>query len=352
MKKRHARRALPVSMGALICVGLLQGLLPGLVSAQSSDGAHPPTITSFEITHISTDNEGVKKSWLEISWHTEDADRVRLYKDGRELRGRSRLADGTVGWPVSMDRGFKVQHKSSALFKLVAENEQGEVSRTVAVEAQDAVKPPIADGPEILEFRLEPQSIAPGDAVRFYWQTRGAYRVQLHDDQGEIESRIVLPKGDFGWPLSMDGSVSESPSESTTYKLVAIGKAGSVSESFQVEVAGGECHVQVTISGKYGKYTDGIGVYRAGPRGPGEFLFDKAVSTVRDRRTSRDPSSPQELQRASFTAPPGEYFLIPRGGGQDNVGPFSVLYRPGRSRITCISGSSERFSFTSDQAEY
>ena len=352
MKKKLLCRPLRASLRVMICVGLLHGLLHlGPASAQGSDAADLPTITSFEITHTSTDDQGQRKSWIEISWHTEGADRVRLYKDGREIRGRNQLSDGTIGWPVSVDRGFRLQLRSPARFELVAENEQGEVSRAVDVEAESG-EAPVPRGPEIVEFRVEPQKVTSGDPVRFYWQTRNAYRVELHDDHGAMESRIVLPKGNFGWPLSMDGAVSESPSESTTYKLVAVGKTGSVSESAEVKVAGGVCQVQVTISGRYARYTDGVGVFRAGPRGPGEFLFDNAVSTVRDHRGSRDRNSPQVFQKASFTAPPGEYFLVPRGGGQDNLGPFSALYRPGRSRISCTAGSTERLSFTSDQAEY
>lgn len=353
MKKKLLCRPLRSALRVMICVGLLHGLLHlGPASAQGSGAADLPTITSFEITHTSTDNQGQRKSWIEISWHTEGADRVRLYKDGKELKGRAQLSDGAIGWPVSSNRGFKLQLQSPARFELVAKNEQGEVSRAVDVEAQSEEGTPATGGPEIVEFRVEPEEVASGDPVRFYWQTRNAYRVELHDEHGVMESRIVLPKGNFGWPLSMDGAVSESPTESTTYRLVAVGKAGSVSESAQVRVAGGGCHVQVTISGRYAKYTDGVGVFRAGPRGPGEFLFDNAVSTVRDHRVSRDRSSPQVFQKASFTAPPGEYFLVPRGGGQDNLGPFSVLYRPGRSRITCTAGGTERLSFTADQAEY
>jgi len=90
--------------------------------------------------------------------------------------------------------------------------------------------------PEIVDFRVEPQNIKRGKQVRFYWQVKNAQKVQLFDSYGEIESRIQLPNGAYGWLLNIDGSYMENLNKSETYILKASNNIGSVEKQVKVSV--------------------------------------------------------------------------------------------------------------------
>ncbi len=350
MKKRAANRRRSAGIGVALFV--TAGLLGGAASAAGT----PPTIASFSVTPVTEGEKGAEGNWVELSWQTEGADRVRLLRDRQEMRGRHQLPNGEIGWPLSMGGGLKMRLKAPAVFELVASNDGGQVSKIVEVETTGKPPAPAPRGPRILSFEAKPRTIQPGGTVRFSWQTENAGLVRLYDDQGELESRIELPSGKLGWPLRMNGAVQESPGRSTTYRLVALSKTGKTSKSLEVTVAGdeaaaedGECTVTASITGKYGKFTDAVGVFQARAGGLGDFLFKSSVRTTRDHRTKGGTTT---SQRSSLKVPPGEYFLVPSGGGEDGAGPFAVIYKPGRAAFTCRGGNSGRISFKADFAEY
>ncbi len=343
-------RSAAVGAVLMIAAGLLLG---GPVSA---DAASPPAITSFSVTPVTDGEKGAEGNWVELSWKTEGADRVQLFRGGQEMPGRHQLPSGDVGWPLSMDGGLKTRLKKDAVFELVASNDDGQVSKTVEAGPAARRQSPTAGGPRILSFEATPRTIQSGGTVRFSWETEDAQLVRLFDGQGELESRIVLPSGKLGWPLSMNGALQETLDSSMTYKLVALSKTGRTSKSLDVIVErdeaaaeGGDCAVTVSITGKYGKFTDAVGVFRARAGDLGDFLLKSPVRTTRDHRTKGGVTS---SQRSRMTVPPGEYFLVPSGGGEDGVGPFAVIYQPRRAGFTCRDGRSGRISFKADFAEY
>ena len=342
MKGRETIRTDRRQLALLAALGLV---FAGLAAA---DGSRP-RIRSFRVTPVTEGDQGAAGNWVELSWVTEGADSVRLYKDDREMKGRVQL---------SMKSGLRTRLTKPAVFKLVAENAEGQVSK--AVEAGPAAGP--GDGPRILSFEAEPRTLTPGQTVRFHWQIENAGQVQLLDDRGPLESRIELPSGKLGWPLSMNGALQESPEKTTTYTLLAASKTGKTSKSLEVTVTtatettddgpkDGEptCRVTVSIHGKYGHATDAVGVFRARGSGLGDFLFERPVTTVRDHRKKPEPAA---YQRSIITLPPGEYMLVPSGGGSDSFGSFGVIYKPGRSRFSCENGNSGRVSIRADHAEY
>ena len=93
--------------------------------------------------------------------------------------------------------------------------------------------------PEILTFNIEPQNIYKGDPIRYYWEVKNAQKVQLYDSFGEIEmSRIQLPNGKYGWPLKINGEVSETLNKTETYILKATNNFGTEEKTFKVTVMG------------------------------------------------------------------------------------------------------------------
>lgn len=345
-----------IGLVLLVAASLFRG---GLALA---DDASPPIITAFSVSPVTEGEQGAEGNWVELTWATEEADRVRLYLDGQELRGRQQLANGEIGWPLSMNGGLKTRLKKPAVFELVAANAGGQVSKLVEVEAAARPEAPASEGPRILSFEATPRTIKPGDSVRFSWKTRDASLVRLYDDRGEIESRIMLANGKLGWPLSITGAFEESPEKTTTYKLVAITKTGSTSKSIEVTVESAvvavdegqeetheDCRVIVSIHGKYGKFTDAVGVFRAPGGGTGELVLKSPVATVRDHRAGRDAAA---YQRSSLTVAPGVYRLVPSGGGEDAAGPFGVIYQPRYGTFTCGDGNSGDLSFKAEFAEY
>jgi len=80
--------------------------------------------------------------------------------------------------------------------------------------------------PTIINFKATPSPVEAGNVVKFYWEVKGPATVRLYDDYGEVEGRIQLDNGTFGWPLKMPGAFSTSLNKTETYKLVAENRAG------------------------------------------------------------------------------------------------------------------------------
>jgi len=341
MNKRNQSYAKIKCLIFFIIVGLL---LPYSIVAQDLNKSLLPTIPSFKAIHETTDGvNDTKVNWIEFSWETKSANRVRLYKEGVEIKSRSQLSNGEIGWPLSMARGYKTQYNKPTIYELVAENDKGKVSKKLSVKLKKEIITPISIQPKILDFRAEPQNIKSGEQVSFYWLAKNAYQVRLYDSFGEIKSRIKLPKGNFGWPLAMNGAYSEDLNKSETYKLVVTGKNGSVSRSVKVSVSDKKCRLNVSITGKYSKNTDGIGVFEVIPGSVNKFLFKRPVNRF---------SKKNNTSESAINLLPGNYYLAPYGGGKDKHGNFGVIFKPRNIHYTCKNGNSKYITIKADFAEY
>jgi len=320
-------------------------LFPSTTTSQNQVKSSLPTINSFKVMHKTTDEtNGSKINWIEFSWETEGADRVRLYKEGVEIKSRSQRSNGEIGWPLSMAGGFKSQYKKSAMYELVAENDKGKVSEKLDSKLKKERIPPIAMQPEILDFRVEPSRIKSGGQVSFYWKVKNAYQVRLYDSFGEIKSKIKLPKGNLGWPLSMNAVYSENLSKSETYKLVVTGKNGTVTKSVKVLISDKKCRLIALITGIYSKNTDGVGVFEVIPGKENKFLFKRPVTIFHEEGNVSYKSTIDVL--------PGNYYLAPYGGGKDKHGNFGVMYKPRNIHYTCINANTKHITIKADFAEY
>ena len=326
----------------IIVIGIF---FPSTTTAQSQVKSSLPTIISYTITQKTPNKiNGYKTNWIEFNWEIEGADRVKLYKEGVEIKSRSQRSNGEIGWPLSMAGSFKSQHKKSAIYELVAENDKGKVSEKLNVTMEKKEIPPIALRPEIIDFRVEPKNINSEGKVSFYWQVKNAYQVRLYDSFGEIKSRIQLPKGNYGWPLSMNGEYSENLNKSEIYKLVLTGKNGTLSKKVKVLVNGNKCKLVVSITGIYSKNTDGIGIYKVTSNGINKFLFKSPVNAINKQG--------QISYWSTIKLPSGNYYLAPYGGGKDKHGNFGVMYKPRNIYYNCIDGKTKYITIKADFAEY
>ena len=240
-----------LSIGCLVFIFLVT---PVLLQAQQS--ASLPTILSFEINPTTVEDLGGE--WIEFSWRTKDVDRVRLYRDGREIKGRSQLSNGEFGFPTLLTGGFKTQNSKSATYELVAENEHGKATKTIVVPAAGAEPAPPPSRPKIVSFRASPALVEAGKNVKIFWEVKDAETVRFFDDHGELESRIKLDNGTYGWPLTMPGAFSTTQNKTTTYKLVAKNREGKIArKSFTVRVKASQLKRTLTIQQKSnGRYLD------------------------------------------------------------------------------------------------
>jgi hypothetical protein len=97
-----------------------------------------------------------------------------------------------------------------------------------------------------------------GKNVKIFWEVKDAETVRFFDDHGELESRIKLDNGTYGWPLTMPGAFSTTQNKTTTYKLVAKNRAGKIArQSFTVRVKASQPKRTLTIQQKSnGRYLD------------------------------------------------------------------------------------------------
>jgi hypothetical protein len=87
--------------------------------------------------------------------------------------------------------------------------------------------PALAEEPRIVFFRVDP-TVRNGETWHeFHWEVLGVDRVRLFSDRGEMESRIQLDDGSFGWPASMPGALSMKLGLTPNcFRLVAEGPRG------------------------------------------------------------------------------------------------------------------------------
>jgi hypothetical protein len=196
--------------------------------------------------------------------------------------------------------------------------------------AQDAALP------RIVSFRVTPNPVQRGEFVSFFWEVRNADRVRLFDDFGEIETRNMLPNGEFGWPLSESGAESMSVNKATIFKLVAENRDGRETTS-SVTVRLVEAKQFCTVLGR----VTGTPVQtRLLPNGPIETFELKQVGVfVPGERT---PKFKTRVDRH------GQYRFRQLPAGQEfRVAPLGWNWRYDRrnERVSCGAGQSLRVNF-------
>jgi hypothetical protein len=132
-----------------------------------------------------------------VSWDTRNADKV-FFGTGKPMRVR---AQGSA------------QHvlRQTTTYLLVAIGSDGtRVERSVTVEVE-------SDTPRILSFEASARKVRRGESVTFHWETEGTERVFFGP-------RIGLDKPTLA---AAGGSQRQTPRQSTTYFLVAMGANGS-----------------------------------------------------------------------------------------------------------------------------
>jgi len=112
--------------------------------------------------------------------------------------------------------------------------------------------------PTILSFTASPTVVDVGEDVKFFWEVKNAKSVRLFEDNEEIESRIQLPNGSFGWPLTMPGAFSTSQPKTTAYKLVAANREGkTIIKTLTIRVKYSQLRGKYTIQQKSnGRFLD------------------------------------------------------------------------------------------------
>lgn len=177
------------------------GVLAGIVTILSyfngvPPSVHEPTITSFEATpsHI------ISGDGTTLTWHTSDATHVTITPG--------------IG-NVALNGEIFVNPTKSTTYTLTATNEAGEDSVTGFV----TVEPPQES--TIESFEANPTSVISGRSTTLTWSVSGATRVTITPGIGDV---------------ALSGSISVSPTESTTYTLTATNEAGDKSVSRYVAV--------------------------------------------------------------------------------------------------------------------
>jgi len=213
---------------ALSCCTLIFVGFAGQVLAQNGARSDAPRIMVFSAVPTIVDGE----QWFAFYWEVVNAKRVRLFEGDNEIRGRIQLADGSIGWPLSMSGSMRTKLTRMTTYELVAEDRKGQsVSKefTVKVELPVAVEPPRA--PRIVSFRVSPARVRPGEFVKFYWDVENADSVKLFDDIGELDFRGEMESRVDGW-------YSQSINKTTTFRLLAKGRDGrTVQDTFVVRIA-------------------------------------------------------------------------------------------------------------------
>lgn len=142
----------------------------------------------------------------------------------------------------------------------------------------------------------------------------------------------------------MNADYMENLNKSEAYKLVAIGKNDSVTKSVKLFVNDKKCKLVVSVTGTYKEHTDGIGIYKVIPNSVNKFLFKTPVKAIHEQEHSS--------YQSTIELPPGNYYLVPYGGGKDNHGNFGVIYKPRNIDYTCRDRNIKYITVKADVAEY
>jgi hypothetical protein len=108
--------------------------------------------------------------------------------------------------------------------------------------------------------------------------------------------------------------------------------------------AGPTCTVNVSLTGRYARYADKVGVFESRDGKRGALLSSKAFAIRRE--------GGQQSSHAQLILTPGTYVIFPTCGGRDERGNFGCLVRPATTQVMCAAGRSQALQFTADSAEY
>jgi hypothetical protein len=136
-----------------------------------------------------------------LSWQVLNADEV-------EISGIGKVNNQGGTTPVTPDQ--------TTTYRLTARNKTSEVTDTVTVTVEQPVTPQV----RIISFRAAPTDIRYGESSNLIWETENADTVTI-DGIGSVRPT---------------GATSVSPKETTTYRITATNKGGSVSSTATITV--------------------------------------------------------------------------------------------------------------------
>ncbi len=354
----YRRRLLPVLTCSLVLLAATLEALPAADEEPSTE----PRILLFRVLPTVVDGTQVH----EFHWEVANTHRVKLFRDGSEMGGRSQQPDGSVGWDLSMSGALRMRLKATATFELVAEDEAGNSVRQSQVAEVGVRKepgkrpgkepgkrpgkepgkqpaPPAPPGklpsPSIQSFRVSPAMAAPGDEIKFYWEVENAQSIRLFEGDHEIDLRGLEDTLSTGGAAAFLTTIDET----TTFRLEATDRARrATSKSFLVQVRGSAepaetCSVRGQLEGKWRQQV------RERPTGP-ESTWTVAIYVFADgssQPVSHATVDPQGTYRISDLTAGKSYRLrpnwdsVPRQGnvscsaGQTQEGPrFRITGRP------------------------
>ena len=259
MAKSLSRFLPPTPFPAVTCSLVLLLASLGAPPAGAAEPDEGPKILRFEV--LPTVDEGVQ--WHELHWQVTGTDRVRLFADGNEMPGRSQQADGSLGWPLSMSGGMRMQLKATTTFVLVAESQSGDSVRARRVaEVEPRNRPPKSPGesmgqdpelPTIRVFRAEPTRVEPGSEIHFAWEVENAHLIRIFEGDHEIDLRGLESTLSTGGAAVLSTTIDET----TTFRLEAISRsrrAASKSLTIRVDATAepeGPCSVEGRLAGDW-----------------------------------------------------------------------------------------------------
>lgn len=157
------------------------------------------TSTGVEITRFDADPKVIAPGGTtRLSWVTVDATRVQLLIEGGAVLDADAPKEG------SRD----VMPESNTTYVLVAEGPGGQVTSMQRVL--------VGFQPEITRFEATPPQITEGQSTTLSWSVVNAESIMLRDDMGNV----MVPNA------MSEGTRAVSPAITTTYELIATGRAG------------------------------------------------------------------------------------------------------------------------------
>jgi cysteine-rich repeat protein len=167
------------------------------------------TSTGVEITKFEAEPKVIAPGGTtRLSWTTVDATRVQLLVEGGAVLDADAPKEGMRD----------VQPSENTTYVLLAEGPGGQVTRMQRVL--------VGFQPEIPSFEANPPQITLGQSTTLSWTVVNAESIMLRDDMGNA----VVPNA------MAEGSRSVSPQVTTTYELVASGRAGDAVKRVTIEV--------------------------------------------------------------------------------------------------------------------
>ncbi|UCD10155.1 MAG: hypothetical protein JSU79_05825 [Dehalococcoidales bacterium] len=180
--------------------------VPAAITPVPSLEPVPPTINYFTANPETI----TKGSYSKLSWDVSNTDTVSI----------TGLSLNIVASPSG---SVSVSPSSTTKYKLTATNSGGSRSQTVAVYVEESIPSDKVLLPIIHSFTANPTNIPVGDSSKLSWEVSNA-------------DTITITAVSMKETVASTGSLSISPSNTTTYKLTAMNKTGSQSQSITITV--------------------------------------------------------------------------------------------------------------------